>query len=86
MLNFKAGARLRGVGKPYNRVCCYIDGWNLPEASEFKLEPVEKENTLALLETVKQYRLRPTEEYPPLQVCLRWKRPTFQRNALDGYL
>lgn len=60
-----AGARLRGVEKPCNKVCCYIDGWNLPENSELMLKP--QNSWLGLLEKDEHYRLLPTEEYEPLQ-------------------
>ena len=63
----KAGARLRGVEKPCYKVCCYIDGWNLPENSELMLKP--QNSWLGLLEKDEHYRLLPTEEYEPLQVC-----------------
>ena len=63
----KAGARLRGVEKPCNKVCCYIDSWNLPENSELMLKP--QNSWLGLLEKDEHYRLLPTEEYEPLQVC-----------------
>ena len=63
----KAGARLRGAEKPCNKVCCYIDGWNLSENSELMLKPLN--SWLGLLEKYKHYRLLPTEGYEPLQVC-----------------
>ena len=52
---------------PCNKVCCYIDGWNLPENSELMLKP--QNSWLGLLEKDEHYRLLPTEEYEPLQVC-----------------
>lgn len=60
-----AGARLRGAEKPCNKVCCYIDGWNLSENSELMLKPLN--SWLGLLEKYEHYRLLPTEEYEPLQ-------------------
>lgn len=60
-----AGARLRGAEKPCNKVCCYIDGWNLSENSELMLKPLN--SWLGLLEKYEHYRLLPTEGYEPLQ-------------------
>ena len=77
----KAGAELRGVEKPCNNVFCYIDhSGNFPENSELMLKPLN--SWMGLLEKHKHYRLPPTEQYEPLQVCLfcRW-----QFNGKDNF-
>ncbi|XP_078355398.1 uncharacterized protein LOC144640040 [Oculina patagonica] len=60
--NLIAGARLRGVENEFNKVCRFIDGWNLPENCELKLEQVLKEDRMVLPGSHTQYRLKPAEE------------------------
>ncbi|CAH3166466.1 unnamed protein product [Pocillopora meandrina] len=60
-----AGARLRGAEKPCNKVCCFVDGWNLLENSELMLKSLN--SWLGLLGKYKHYRLLPTKEYETLQ-------------------
>lgn len=60
---FKAGARLRGLENEFNKVCCYIDGWNLPTNCELKLTQVEQKDRMVLPGSHAQYRLKPSENY-----------------------
>ncbi|KAJ7369998.1 hypothetical protein OS493_034944 [Desmophyllum pertusum] len=56
-----SGARLRGVENEFNKVCRFIDGWNLPKNCELKLEKVQVRNVVPGSNV--QYRLIPAEEY-----------------------
>ncbi|XP_020623172.1 uncharacterized protein LOC110060719 isoform X2 [Orbicella faveolata] len=53
------GARLRGEENKFNKVCCFIDAWNLTKNSELKLEQV----WMWLPGSEAQYRLKPAEGY-----------------------
>lgn len=65
----QAGARLRGVENEFNKVCCFVDGCNLPENFGLKLEQVLEDDRMVLLGAHKQYRLKPTERSES-QVCI----------------
>jgi len=63
--SFQVGARLRGEENKFNKVCCFIDAWNLTKNSELKLEQV----WMWLPGSEAQYRLKPAEGYE-VQVCI----------------
>jgi len=58
-----AGARLRGVENEFNKVCSFVDGYNLPENFGLKLEQVLEDDRMVLLGAHKQYRLKPSERF-----------------------
>lgn len=68
--SFQAGARLRGVENQFNKNCHFIDGWNLPENCELKLEQVLQENRMVLPGSDTQYRLKSAEKYETTEVCI----------------
>ena len=84
----QAGARLRGVECQFNKVCRFIDGWNLPRDCKLKLEQVSEEDRMVLPGLQAQYRLKPAEDYEQ-QVCTQlsfneWLtlKTTYSRNSL----
>ena len=46
-----------------NKNCYFIDGWNLPEDCQLKLEQIAKEDSIYLPETLRQYRIKPAKSY-----------------------
>ena len=67
-LQLQASARLRGVDSEFSKVCCFIDGWNLPKNCGLQLEQVLEDDRMVLLEAHKQYRLKSSEGFKS-QVC-----------------
>lgn len=57
----QAYARLGGIQNEFNKVCCFIDGWNLPKNFGLKLEQVQQEDRIVIPGSDVQYRLKPTE-------------------------
>lgn len=49
----------------FNKVCCYVDGWNLPQDCTLKLEQVVRGDRMVLPGQQAQYRLKPAEDYGP---------------------
>ena len=49
----------------FRKVCCYVDGWNLPEDGRVKLEQLGPEDRMFLPGPQAQYRLISAEEYGP---------------------
>ena len=52
----------------FNKVCYYIDGWNLPTDCKVKLVKAVQEDFAASAVAAAQYRLKPAEDFESL-VC-----------------
>lgn len=49
----------------FNKVCYYIDGWNLPADCKLELDQVVQNNDKVSQGSQAQYRLKPAEGYEP---------------------